>query len=331
MSVCLINSVDIEDGLGAQLQRRLEIYYLAQHLRIGYHFLQIVNFDSNYGDGMQTIQEKDEATKQIANLVPFLTHKCIFRKHLEVDFLSKKIEKLGWRNMCIALRVLNSISNFFKIHLLIRLSNPHKLKIDREIIFQNITNIEPNLKEEDFLQIVIHLPWARANLLPDRKIPIEWYLDILESIIAFIEEYTIRYRITIHTDAMPNLDSDKKQIWTSNATQKYWKESGNKNFITNSNYSFLDIEELFKKYSNLEVIVNVNPIRVWNDMANGNILILSNSSLSHVGAIIANKCSLAFIPNRNPYPMQRLIPINLDLSNIDVIRRNLINKFKHIM
>ena len=319
MSVCLTNATDIEDGLGAQLQRRLEIYLLSNYLGINFHFHEIKNFDSNYGDGMNTEKDRKKVLKQCRDLLPFLYVSSNIDEFYEFEFLNNFIRKLKWRNICKSLKIINLFSNFLHVNLLIRFSFPHKMDLNRELLLRKIPKSKPKIGVNRKISIIMHIPWARASLLPDRKMPIEWYTETLQTIVQFLESRRLKYNIVIHTDSSPNLDSAEKQNWISDITTNYWKSTGNEKFLNGYGYAFIDMQKIFSNFRNSKIVVNVDPIQVWEDFAKSDILIVSNSSFSFIGAIVAKHRILGFIPDRNPSPISDIVPLAISGNNVNLI------------
>ncbi len=326
MSVYLTNSIDLMDGLGAQVQRRLEIYFLSRHLGVNFSLLPISNFDSNYGDGLRNQYEKAVELSRIHNFFPIETKNNNPDEMINSALVDKFISNLSWRKLTIAIRLINVFSKILRRNVLVTLPKPHKLNLRMDKLLENLDLKEQKTPNSE-VEILIHLPWARNSLLPDRYVPLKWYKDLLHIITTFLEDHKIKYKIIIHTDASPNLDRQKEEIWVSPETQEYWKSSGNVPFIESLSYANLNVDLEFQDFKNLTILQNITPAQVWKTFFNKSILILSNSSLSHVGAMLHNNYIVGFIPDNKPYPLPRILPLNKSEIDSSIILSTLQKKF----
>lgn len=308
------------------MQRRLEVYYLARYFNFGFRMLPVTNFDSNYGDGLNSDRDKLNEINLISSFFPFLNESCTHQSHCNLNFISKIFSKLKWLHLTKMLKICKYISFLVPYHFLIRVPMPSKIDLNRTELYRNLSlaKSEPQIP----IKITIHLPWARTSLLPDRAVPLKWYLQTLSSICRFLKDNDFDYSISLHTDAGLNLDNNKIQSWVSKETEHYWNNSNLGDFTKNTGYAHLDVESIFSDYSNIEIFQNITPTQVWAQFKNSDILILSNSSLSLVGAIYCLDYCVGFAPgNKETHPMPRFLSLDVDSPNEFIIYKHLSEYF----
>lgn len=313
MSICLSNSNFFQDGLGAQIQRRFEVYLMAKEFGLNFNYLPIENFDSNYGDGLPTIESRENEIALLEDIHNLKSFSCSHTKHIDVlsqDFIHKILT--GSYRSKFALNLLKFFSALLNLHFRFYIDEPHKIRWD---ISGALKKYMLSKKTEKVgrknVKIVLHLPWARASLQKDRAIPIYWYTKILDFVLKNLDLKNMKYELNIHTDAGSNLDSTKEVNWLSSATTDYFVGNNNSEFLEGKGFANIDVEKVFSNYKIKHIFRNIPPSQVWQDFADADVLILSNSSLSHVGALLNSSFTIGFIPKRNAYPLLDIHPISL--------------------
>ena len=153
--------------------------------------------------------------------------------------------------------------------------------------------MNPILKEktcEEKISIQIHLVRAKASAthMPYRFTPDEWYIEILDKLILALTSAGKGYEILIHTDVSDE-KSWKVPIGANRETLKYWKNLGIVNDEGRMALQNSTVLSGFKKYENVSIVSNIDPISAWEVMSGADFLLIGKSSFSFVGALLNGK------------------------------------------
>jgi hypothetical protein len=303
MSLCLAyDALSLQDGAGAQTQRILAIESLSSFLNVGYHHKKILDIDSNYGDGLNDSNSKKEFVSQLNQYLNFSDFACSHTGHALIRF---KFYPRFERFFTPLLYLLKFFLNKRKRNYLLVISNPYpgirghgeiyNLARPRHGIYRNNLSMK--------LSIKIHLPWAGigAGQLSDRQISLVWYKTILQQLNSRLTELGYECVYTFHTDGIPGLKLDLISLGVSQKTQDYWSENG---LLTEGhvNWSYIDIESEFNFLPEMSIKYAISPIEVWNDMGEGDVLILAKSSLSFVAGLLNIDALKLFPPTVKDFP-----------------------------
>jgi hypothetical protein len=296
MSLCLAyDALSLQDGAGAQIQRILAIESLSSFLNIGFSHKEILDIDSNYGDGLNDSNSKKEFVKQLNVYLNFSDFTCCHIDHVLIRF---KLWPRFERFFIPFLSLLKFCLNKRKRNYVLVISNPYPGLRDHGEIYDLARSrhgvYRKNLSKE--LSIKIHLPWAGigAGQLSDRKISLVWYQTILKQLNSRLTELGYECTFTFHTDGIPGLKPDLLSLGVSQKTQEYWSEN---NLLDDGylNWSYIDIESEFSFLPNIIIKYAISPIEVWDDMIEGDVLVLAKSSLSFVAGLL-NINALKMLP-----------------------------------
>jgi len=279
------------DGSGAQVQRIFAIYSLAKFVGVKYAHNKIIELDFNPGDGINTPGEMRDYISKLNNFLSFLDESKpespILKSINFVHFFKFKIFNV----IFFGFKKIESLIK--KRDYLYLISNPYLLIERYPQAYTNIKNIMPLLSPiiyEEKISIQLHVGRAKVSEshMPDRFTSDDWYLGILDTLISKVTAAGKKYEILIHTDV------SAEKIWkvptgANQETMKYWKDSG----IIHSEGS-LELQDLsvlsgFKKYQNLSIVSNIDPILAWQVMSKADVLLIGKSSFSFVGALLNNK------------------------------------------
>jgi hypothetical protein len=296
MSICLgYDSKNLQDGAGAQVQRLLAVESLSCFLNVGYYHQEILSIDSNYGDGINDLHSKQQFINNLNGYLNFSNFSCHHVRHTSIKFeLWPRFERFF---MPILYLLKFCLSKRGRNYLLI-ISNPYPGIRGRGDIYNLVRSrhgiSKTNLSKKFYVKI--HLPWANigAGQLADRKISLRWYQVILQQLNTQLTELGFECTFTFHTDGIQGLKSDLLSLGVSQKTQEYWSEN---NLLADGtlNWSYIDIESEFNFLPNMNIKYNISPIEVWDDMVQGDVLILAKSSLSFVAGLL-NINALKLLP-----------------------------------
>jgi hypothetical protein len=285
----------VQDGAGAQILRILAIESLACFLNTGFSHHNILDIDSNYGDGLNDLTSKSDFVEELNHYLDFKKYSCQHSKHI-IKRLSP-IQKRSYFFM-FTLYLYRFVLSKSKNNYLLLVDNPYPGILKRAKIYHSV-RLRHQFTAKTITQtlsIKIHLPWAGvgAGQLLDRQISLEWYKELLLKLNDYLLAAGFRCNFTFHTDGIQGLKRDLLSLGVSEKTKDYWRLNG---LLSNKkmNWSYIDIKSEFDALPNVEVIYGITPIKVWNDMADGDILVLAKSSLSNVGGLL-NINALKIIP-----------------------------------
>jgi hypothetical protein len=285
----------MQDGAGAQIQRILAIETLSSFLNIGYCHQEIIDIDSNYGDGLNDSNSKLEFIRHLNKYLNFSDFTCSHSEHSLINF---KLWPRFERFFILTLYFLKFGLTKRKRNYLFVISNPYPGIRDHGDLY-NLVRLRHGVyrtNQSKKLSVKIHLPWAGigAGQLPDRIISLKWYKTLLQQLNNRLTELGYECIFTFHTDGIPGLKPNLLSLGVSQKTQEYWSENS---LLTNGhlNWSYIDIESEFDFLPRVTVKYAISPIEVWNDMAEGDVLILARSSLSFVAGLL-NINALKILP-----------------------------------
>ena len=293
-SSALTYNDSIDDGVGAQLHRIIGVYTLSTLYGIPYQHSGIKNLLITALDPYQTQEELDSYIKRINDIF----------KLPSSDFGSQKDFRL-------------QLTTPTKLDLnLIRLKNKFKVGKDRTVVISNpflLLNKNPdayllalpalptvNVTESDFVKVVVHYRRGSSSfdVLPGEAAPRailnEWYLKVLNKYVNQLQANGQNYHIDVFTD-MPRHDLD----FTPLAFQRdFWKQLPRfENEMITVHGEDLN-KTTFKDFGNsLTVHYGGDPLDDLFHMAQADLLIMSRSSFSFVGALLNRKGKIIAPPN----------------------------------
>ena len=285
---------EIDDGVGAQLQRIIGIYSLSIRYGIPYVHSGIKNLLITALDPYQTQEELNIFLQRINDLFQLPSS----------DFGSQRDSKL-------------KLTSPTKMNLnLIRLKNKLKIGQHRTFVISNpflLLNKDPDAyllavpqlpmakdNEKDFMNIVVHYRRGSSSfdILPGESTPRailnDWYLKVLNKYVAQMKADNIKYHIDVFTD-MPKQDIDFPPL----AFQRdFWKQLPRfENDMIRIRGEDLN-QTTFGDFGDLLTVhYGGDPINDLMEMAQADVFIMSRSSFSFVGALLNRKGIIVAPPN----------------------------------
>ena len=244
---------------------------------------------------LNDLTSKSDFVEELNHYLDFKKYSCQHSKHI-IKRLSP-IQKRSYFFM-FTLYLYRFVLSKSKNNYLLLVDNPYPGILKRAKIYHSV-RLRHQFTAKTITQtlsIKIHLPWAGvgAGQLLDRQISLEWYKELLLKLNDYLLAAGFRCNFTFHTDGIQGLKRDLLSLGVSEKTKDYWRLNG---LLSNKkmNWSYIEIKSDFDALPNVEVIYGITPIKVWNDMADGDILVLAKSSLSNVGGLL-NINALKIIP-----------------------------------
>jgi hypothetical protein len=318
-----------KDGVGAQILRQLQTISLSNNLKLNYLYKNLEQFESNYGDGFESKDERDSYINLINNFFLLQRYSCNHNYHIE--WVIPALFCAKWR----IFRLFISFANLFS-----RLIRKPVAIVPGDIGF--IFNSRPKLY--DSLRILNILERTNSNLpLVSRKLKVavhirralisdsqqairfqstSWYLNNLKTIVNALEKKGLRFEIIIHTDA-PFIDSSFDLNTLSTESRNYLlkndalKLNGNIAHVQGENF-----EKVFSKLDGVRIIRLAKPIDFWSDFLDADIILLGKSTFSFVSALL-NKDALVINPTGLLNPPSNWI----DICDNEVVNQNVLLSF----
>jgi FkbM family methyltransferase len=264
------------DGAGAQLQRIISIYLIAQKYKLKY-FHSPLKFLSY--QGLECLEKNESDSRQLNE------YNTLFS--LPSDTLPEKYEV--YNEIYLYKNTLERYIQLAKTKdILLQIAFAHTL-IDNEvnILNYNLPFTWVNSKLNTPIQIAIHI--RRGELLvvdSNRMLPNEYYISCMEALSAILEKENIKYEFHIHTEqlTMPLTVTPSHHGICNRITE---------NIIL---YPEDNFKELFNKFSNVIFHINEYPVKTLVDLTNSDILLGSRSSFSYIAAIMKKKGCILFHP-----------------------------------
>jgi hypothetical protein len=285
---------EIDDGVGAQLHRIIGVYTLSVLYGIPYKHSGIKNLLITALDPYQTQGELDLYIKRINDM--FALPSSDFGGQEDSRYLLNTPTKLD----------LN----------LIRLKNKLKFGEARTLVISNpflLLNRNPDayllalpelpavkITKKDFVKVVVHYRRGSSSfdVLPGESSPRailnNWYLEVLNKYVNQLEANGEKYHIDVFTD-MPKHDINFAPL----AFQRnFWKQLPRfENEMIAVHGEDLN-KTTFKNFGNsLTVHYGGDPLNDLMHMAEADLLIMSRSSFSFVGALLNRQGKVISPPN----------------------------------
>ena len=279
------------DGAGAQIQRIASIYGIAKKYHCKFAKTKIIEIDSNPGDGIKSVKSKDKFIMQLNEILVYPLGDCSHSNHSIVNpKLNWLVTRYSWYRQWIF------INNLLHLRTRRPLISMNHTMLSRSIppdVFSHYPNkikSNPNYRmwktNKSEFEIQVQLSAAKVDKI---RMP-ERYLDI-QKINVIVKKAKIlnpNWKVLVHTDVGLNQEKWKAIGNQSQETLSYWKSRG---IIEDSGKIVLNRINLIKEFDDGlidKVISGISPLDVWRIMVNSKILICGKSSLSFVGALLAN-------------------------------------------
>lgn len=285
---------EIDDGIGAQLQRIIGIYSLSIKYGIPYMHSGIKNLLITALDPYQTQDELNIFVKRINDFFWLPSSDFGTQRDSRVKLTSPTQLNLNFIRLQNRLR-FGKFSTFV-------ISNPFLLLNRDPDTYLLAVPYLPKVKkaEKDYKNIVVHYRRGSSSfdILPGESTPRaifnDWYLKVLNKYVSQLKVDNVRFHIDVFTD-MPKQDVDFHPL----AFQRdFWKQLPRfENDIIKIHGEDLN-QTTFRDFGDLLTVhYGGDPIDGLMHMAQADILIMSRSSFSFVGALLNRKGRIVVPPD----------------------------------
>jgi hypothetical protein len=202
---------------------------------------------------------------------------------------------------------------------LLRTTDPFHYTDFHPWAYQTLRSVSPyrGYREQGPIRICIHLRWGDIRVpgrsdRDDRLLPAGYYLRVCTTVLDVLRRLGAPFIVRLHTEIPP------RRSTVDPAAARLYFPLDEPVTVDQAGYSL----EEFKKLPNLEVVVNIEPREVLDDFATADVLILSRSSLGHVGGYLNPHGLVIYAPWWHPpLPGWLVADRNGDLDAIEVARR----------
>jgi hypothetical protein len=276
------------DGAGAQTQRILSIYCLANFLQSNFLLKPIEKIELQPIDFIET---ESALNQEITNLNVWLSD-LLVQGRLPSDFRIGRVDKpiyLPWKLLQAAF-----FCRFFNKVTRLSILDGYFACRARPEIWDFIPS--PLKQEPNVLTFQIHIHLRLTNFLSrnDRSVELDFYKDLLKHIDLKFKNSSQGYSVVIHTDILGQIiDRDLLLKHAVPESLKFWRELKiiDSNAVVYSktiNEATDLLQKLIKEVPNCELYNPHSWISEWESMASAHLLILGKSSYSAVGGLLNN-------------------------------------------
>lgn len=309
-----------QDGLGAQLQRILGIYGIAQALGVGYFHTGFTNIEANPGDPNTSEPER-----------LLLLHRANALADLPSDLSSRAwylpgIQRMDWSR---AARIIDAhkIARRLRQRVVFPLATPYPWA-DRhpEIYLEGARQIASRIDSGDCateFRIDVHIRRALAPSIPgtvlsQRFVPTEWYEKVLAELVVQLEGDARSLEIRVHTD-IPEGQWDAT-AGLSPATRTLLEADG---LMDNDGYlrkHWQDLDDLLEVLPGVRICREWDPIEAMSSMVTSDILVTCPSSFSFVAGLLRGE-NPVISPRfwHNAPPSWLVLPRDLDSWDLEQV------------
>ena len=288
------------DGLGAQFQRILSVYCIAQHFGTSYSHSPIVDFDEQ-----PFIRLDSEAKSAILS-----DWNSLISPGVKSNLAPKTSLDFTIGNLTPAkLNIIKLVSRIFHISITLRLWNPRLITDRLPHGFEHgIDFLDPRISSQSYvdnkmrnsLQIVVHIRQGQLRLsqFKHRYLPFSYFEKILSTIVPEINGQNLSFSLMIPVE--PNINNTFSDI-APEVIDSLKKDDTNE-FVTINNSG--EVKLVFEKLD--EVASPYLREAIWQDsgssyldflaMLNADILIISKSSFSFTAGLLNKKGIVIYYP-----------------------------------
>jgi|688.fasta_scaffold110308_1 hypothetical protein len=307
-------SKELQDGIGAQLQRILGIIGVSNNLKINYVHTPIKDFTAtpldlaqkhhdriSYCKKIDKLFEKYTKLESISNLdfYEIIVDRLNLKILLKYIFLSKLNHKNYLLRVKLPFPLIDSFANWYQnlsIEIMVRnFGNEQKITNKKVIAVHFRNGIKSNHKEV----LGLNNRWLSDN----------YFSGVINNIINSHKlEIGKNTELKIFTDSPANLLKyypPKEQIY------RYFNSGyeiiGNHLYV----YPFDFKNSMFKHYPKIEIIYGGDAFKAIMEMARADFLIMSRSSMSYCAAILNDCGKIYYPPNFWHAPMPNWIRVKV--------------------
>jgi len=294
------DSLNVQDGLGAQLQRQISIGALAEFLRINFIPVPLSQIAMHPLDDFKNVKEMNEFLSIVNSFFGFVNH--LYRPNgKDVSLRKVSVGRLFYISLMVRL---------FDVSFHITASEVYGLVDTIPEIYNQFIQTNMNLDEKliEGLEIIdsdisIHYRQGVGGkaIYPGQKIPREldadYFISILDSLI------TENRTITIFTDAP---EGDFEFVPTNEQLHLWIGTPGFHNGVVY--VKGLNLENYFSSAGHtVKVVSGGSLLEALISMAKSETLIMSRSSLSYVAALLNTSSQIFYPPEFWHPPLARWI------------------------
>lgn len=288
------------DGLGAQFQRILSVYCIAQHFEVSYIHSPIVDFDEQVFTHLDQAEKLSSLAEWNALVSPeILSHSA---PETRINFPIGKLT-------ITRLKLIKMISRIFRIPITLRLWNPRLITDKVPECFSNATHfLNPSITSQPqipqlsdrCLKVVVHIRQGELRLsqFRDRYLPFSYFERILATSIPEIKSLNLKYVISIplEPNMTRNFDANDPKVLKSLEV-----DSKNKSVVINdkciATLVFEETDPIKTPYLHSATWRDSNS--TYSDflqMLTADILIISKSSFSFTAGLLNAEGLIIYTP-----------------------------------
>lgn len=307
------------DGLGAQFQRVLSVYCIAQLFGTSYLHSPIVDFDEQMFKKLDFQSKLTILSDWNALISPRVTSKLAPKTNLDFTIGNLTPAKL---------KIIKMVSRIFHISITLRLWNPRLITDKFPHCFEYGNDfLDPRISSqsgvagnrENPLRIVVHIRQGELRLsqFKHRYLPFSYFEKILSTIIPEIKKRNLNFSLTIPVE--PNMNNTFSGM-APEVINSLKTDNANE-FVTINNSG--EVKLVFEKLDE-----SASPYlseAIWNDsgssyldflaMLNADILIISKSSFSFTAGLLNEKGIVIYHPFWHSVPSSWITGEALDLED----------------
>lgn len=259
------------DGAGSQLQRVYGIYGVSRLLNLPYIHSPLLKIDYQGLEALENNSSNEEVVSR---------YNEIFQIHSDIElpetFVVREVEHFDLRTFA-RLREEAKVNRTF---ILAKILYPYRVTDNYPKAYQFVKDISPFSRlqnKSSVIRIAIHVRRGELFVVDsDRMLPNSYYIAVAREIRLILDELNLNYVFELHTE----IPSKSFSVTPSH--------HGILNRISDSITVDPRLSKLedFDSIPNLEKFINSDPIETIQRMASADVLVMSHSSFSYLGAIL---------------------------------------------
>jgi hypothetical protein len=294
--LAITNQNNQKDGSGAQVQRVFSIYIYAKMIRAQFIYSKIEAMEVQHGDPFSSKEDLlnylDKLNSEIENIVS--NHASPSRFNTGSRYSEIKMDS-NFISIFFVIPFLRLLAPILRKPMLLTMGDCYKFSNLFPKSFDHLypSTFNENAIQNSLVKLQIHIRMSTLSKLSDRYVPASFYLDWIGFMDSFCRRNGLKLSIGVHTDCdITNLNLDLINGNVTESTLNYWKnieilnQCGEFNFEILENYQVF-IDALEQAFGNIDFYVGLDPLESWRIMQKSNVLIISKSSFSFVGALLS--------------------------------------------
>lgn len=307
-----------QDGLGAQLQRIMGIYGLAQTIGVGYSHTGLTSIEPNPGDPNTSESERHSLLDR-ANALADLPSELSSRA-----WKLPRLQQVDWPR---ADRIIDAhkVAQRLRQRVILPLATPYPLADRSPKIYQvgahHIAGrIDSGIRGTPF-RIDVHIrralaPSQPSKTLSQRFVPTEWYEKVIATLVAQLEGGARSFEIRIHTD-IPEGHWDARAM-LSPSTRALLEADGLLSSDGVLRHHWQGLDHLLEVVPGVRICREWDPIEAISSMVTSDILVTCASSFSFVAGLLRGEGPVVAPPFWHSAPPSWLVlPRDLNVSDLE--------------